>query len=60
MKFSDKLAKKPKIQKCLKKILPKLKQAEAERVKKMKAEILKKVWKMLQITMVNHTIWEWI
>ena len=38
MKFSDKLAKKPgKIQKIAKKILPKLKQAEAERVKKMKA-----------------------
>ena len=38
MKFSDKLAKKPgKIQKIAKKILPKLKQAEAERVRKMKA-----------------------
>jgi hypothetical protein len=38
IKFSEKLAKSPgKIQKVAKKILPKLKQAEAERVKKMRA-----------------------
>ena len=38
MKFSEKIAKKPgKIQKIAKKIFPKLKQAEIDRVKKMKA-----------------------
>src|SRR6056300_1012527 len=43
IKFSEKLAKSPgKIQKVAKKILPKLKQAEAERVKKMRANNTKK------------------
>jgi len=43
IKFSEKLAKSPgKIQKVARKILPKLKQAEAERVKTMKANNTKK------------------
>ncbi len=43
MKFSQKIEKKPgKIQKIAKKILPKLKQAEAERVKKMRSKNVQK------------------
>ena len=43
MKFSEKLAKSPgKIQKVARKILPKLKQAETERVKNMRAQNTKK------------------
>tara|TARA_B100000497_G_scaffold125189_1_gene161205 strand:- start:465 stop:1607 length:1143 start_codon:yes stop_codon:yes gene_type:complete len=49
MKFSDKLSKKPgKIQKIAKKILPKLRRAEAERVKKMRARNTQKKFESIR------------
>ena len=49
MKFSKMLAKKPgKIQKVAKKILPKLKQAESDRVKKMKARNTQKKFESIR------------
>ncbi len=49
MKFSEKLSKKPgKIQKIAKKIFPKLKRAEAERVKKMRAKNTQKKFESIR------------
>ena len=49
IKFSQKLAKKPgKIQKIAKKILPKLRQAESDRVKKMKARNTQKKFESIK------------